>query len=340
MMKKFLIRILSFVGIPIVIVLIVYLVTDPFKTLHPFSFQYFDVTNRDYISSELFLRNISKYQYDSYIFGSSRCGGFNSYHWKHYLPEGSTQFLFQSWSESITGIEQKIDYIDNHSDELNNALILLDIPGSFSKKQLPKEVLTIKHYRFSGQPKFEFQCCLFYGFIQKPSIWWSSVRRFIRHDIPVFQRDTLSNDWGTNNRYADIRIQPEKDSLCNYTPKAKTVFFKQIENKSDADLIESEPLITDSFLNQLRHIKAVFDKHHTDYRIVISPAYCYTHPRINAMDLMILQDIFGKDKVFDYSGKNEITIDYNNFTDPNHFGLCAGWKIIEEIYNKEMVDEL
>jgi len=321
------------VGIPIVIVLIIYLVTDPFKTLHPFSFQYFDVTNRDYISSELFLRNISKFHYDSYIFGSSRCGGFNSYHWKHYLPEGSTQFLFQSWSESITGIEQKIDYIDNHNDDLNNALVLLDIPGSFSKEQLPKEVLTIKHYQFSGQPKFEFQCCLFWGFIQKPSIWWSSVKQFIRHDIPVFPMDTLSNDWGTNNRYADIRIQPAKDSLCNCTTKTKAIFLKQIKNKSNSDLTESKPLITSQFLKQLMHIKEVFDNHHTDYRIVISPAYCYTYPRINEEDLKILQDVFGADKVFNYSGKNLLTDDCFNFSDPDHFGQSVGWQIIEDIYH-------
>ena len=103
-MKKFLIRIISFVGIPIVVVLIVYLITDPFKTLRPFSFQYFDGTNRDYLSSELFLRNDSIYHYNSFIFGSSRCCGFNTYHWKHYLPIGARQYLFQAWGETLTGI--------------------------------------------------------------------------------------------------------------------------------------------------------------------------------------------------------------------------------------------
>ena len=34
---------------------VIYLVTDPYKTLRPFSLEYFDSTNRDYLSSELFL---------------------------------------------------------------------------------------------------------------------------------------------------------------------------------------------------------------------------------------------------------------------------------------------
>ena len=78
-MKRFLIKILLFVCIPILVLVAVYLITDPFKTLHPFSFQCFDDTNRDYFSSELFLRNNPVYHYNSFIFGSSRCCGFNTF---------------------------------------------------------------------------------------------------------------------------------------------------------------------------------------------------------------------------------------------------------------------
>ena len=333
-MKKFLIRIISFVGIPIVVVLIVYLITDPFKTLRPFSFQYFDGTNRDYLSSELFLRNDSIYHYNSFIFGSSRCCGFNTYHWKHYLPIGARQYLFQAWGETLTGIEQKIDYLDKNGNSIDNALVLLDIPSTFNKVQLPKKVLSIKDYKFSGQSKLGFQSCLFWGFVQKPSKWFISIKQYLKPVPMEIFVDTVTNDWGSGNRYADISVQPQKDSLNSCTAKSKAVFLKQIEGKSDVDLRESRPLITQTFLNQLKHIKAVFDKHRTDYRIVISPAYCYTHPRINAEDLRILQEVFGKDKVFDYSGKNEITTDCYNFSDPNHFGLSVGWQIIEEIYNK------
>ena len=333
-MKKFLIRILSFIGIPILVLLVIYLITDPFKTLRPFSFQYFDETNRDYISSELFLKNNPKYHYNSFIFGSSRCCGFNTYHWKHYLPEGAKQFMFQAWGESLTGIKQKIDYIDNHGEKISNAIILFDIPGTFSKEQLPHKVLSIKHYKFSGQSKVSFQSCLFSGFIQKPSKWFSAIKQYLNPATHTFTADTVSNDWEKNNRYADIRYQPEKDSLKNCSAKTRMAFLKEIENKTENDVNTSQPLITDTFLKQLLHIKAVFDQHHTDYRIIISPAYCYNHPAINQKDLKIIQNVFGKEKVFDYSGKNDITTDYNNFSDPNHFGLSVGWQIIEDIYNK------
>lgn len=334
-MKKFLTRILLVFGISIIMLVTVYVVTDPFKMIKPFSFQYFDATNRDYISSELFLRNNPTYHYNSFIFGSSRCCGLNSYHWKHYLPDDARQFVFQGWGESLTGIEQKIDYLDKNGNEITNAIVLLDIPGTFSMEQLPRKALSIKHYRFSGQSRLAFQTIMFYNFLQKPSKWVSSIKQFVKQSQSVFSADTISNDWESGNKNLDISIVPRKDSLQNCSSISRNVFLKEIENKTDDDLQESKQLITDGFLCQLIHIKEVFDKHRTDYRIVISPAYCYTHPKINSKDLDILQGLFGKDRVFDYSGKNDITTDCYNFSDPNHFGLSVGWQIIEDIYNKK-----
>ena len=64
------------------------------------------------------------------------------------------------------------------------------------------------------------------------------------------------------------------------------------------DLKKSEPLLTESFLHQLEHIKAVFDKHNTNYFIVISPAYCYTNPEINDNDLKKNYGCFREGKGF------------------------------------------
>ena len=337
-MKRFIFRVLSFVGIPIAVLTVIYILTDPFKTLRPFSLDYFDDTNREYVSSELFLRNDSNYHYNSFIFGSSRCCGFNTYHWKHYLPNNARQYLFQAWSETLTGIEQKIDYLDKNGNHIENALVMFDIPGSFSKDQLPKNVLTIKHYKFSGQSKLAFQSYLFCGFAQKPSKWVSSIKQRIISNPSKFPTDTITNDWGCF-RDVDVSCQPQKDSLSNLTIKTRAIFLKQIAdaNYTEDDLKESECLINDRFEKQLYHIKEVFDKHGTDYRIVISPAYCYTHPSINREDLKVLQRVFGEVKVFDYSGKNDITMDCYNFTDRNHFGQSVGWQIIEDIYNKQYI---
>lgn len=332
-MKKFLITIVLIVFIPVIVLLGVYFLTDPFKTLKPFSLQYFDDTNRDYLSTELFLKNYPTYKYNSYVFGSSGGCGINTYHWLKYLPKKSRQFMFQAWGETLTGIEQKISYIDKMNGDFSNVILLVDIPGTFSSEQLPKEALSIKDYKFSGQSKFSYQATLFWNFLQKPSFWCSSVKGRIKNTKPSIGFDTISNDWAKNNSLVDVNIQPLKDSLRNCSRTVRNTFLREIESKTDADLKESPVLIDDVFKEQLLHIKSVFTKHGTDYRIVITPAYCYTHPSINNQDLKTLQDIFGEQYVFDYSGKNDLSADCYNFSDPNHFGLSVGWKIIEDIYN-------
>jgi hypothetical protein len=94
----------------------------------------------------------------------------------------------------------------------------------------------------------------------------------------------------------------------------------------------AQPVITDAFVIQLRDIKSMFDKNQTDYHILITPAYCYTSQYINPTDLAILQEIFGEERVHDYSAPNELNKDFNNFSDPNHFDLHTGYIMLQEIY--------
>ena len=332
-MDRFLKRVVLLLLIPLLLLAVVYFVTDPYKTLKPFSLTYFDDTNRDYLSSELFVMNYPEHQYDSYVFSSSRGGGINTYHWLKYLPEGSSQFLFQAWGETITGIDQKITYIDEHHYPLDNVLILVDIPLSFSKPQLPHQAMSIKDPRFSHQPRWVFQAILFYDFIQKPSEWVRAVRKWQRHSTPKIVFDPVSNDWERANKGLDLDVPPEKDNLWNLGRKPRAAFMRDYANNPYVTLPESESVIDKPMIEILNHIKSLFDRNGTNYRIIVTPAYGYQYPAITNEDLLILQTVFGEEFVFDFSQRQDITLDYHNFSDPNHFGLNIGWQMLEEIYN-------
>lgn len=333
-MKRFLFTIVVFVGVPVLLLSGIYFLSDPYKILRKFSLEYFSDANRDYLSSELFLRNYPQYQYDSYIFGSSRCCGINTWHWRKYLPEGSSQFLFQAWGESLTGILQKVSYIDRSGYKIKNAIVLIDYPGAFGKAQLPTDMISIKHPTFSGMSRLQFHVIMFWNFLQKPSQWWNAAKSLgSRGEVSIAEFDVVSNDWEKSNREASFGTPPLKDSLKNCGERTRQLFLQEIKGKSDSDLKVSDPVITQEFVSMLLELKTIFNRHNTDFRIAISPAYCYTNPKIAQKDLSLLQDIFGKDKVYNWSGKNELTSDYNNFSDPNHFGLYVGWWMIEQMYN-------
>ena len=320
-----------FIAIPLILLVGIYLWTDPFRCLHAFDINDIDITNREYLSTELFLRNEPTYHYNSFIFASSRGGGMNTYQWKQYLPEGSQPFLFQAWSETITGIELKLEYLREHHIPIDNAIILIDIPGTFKKDQLPHEALSLKHYLFTGHSKFEYNAVQFWNFIQKPSLWVSSAKNKIKRVKRTCTSDPITNDWEKLNR-DNYSLLPPQDSLKNCSEIARKTFLAKIEH-SDKEVEVSKPLISERFEEQLRSIRMILEANHTDYHIIVTPAPCYTNPAINPRDMEILQEVFGAELVHDYSGKNEFSEDYNNFSDPDHFGLRVGYMIIEEIYN-------
>lgn len=332
-MRRFLVFVSLFLVIPLTLLAVLYSVSDPYKTIKPFSLHYFDDTNRDYLSSELFLKNYPEQQYDSFIFGSSRGCGINTYHWAEYLPAGSKPFLFQAWGETLTGIEQKITFIDKHNCGLKNVLVLIDIPGTFNKDQIPTRALALKHPAFTGQPRWIHQMILFYDFIQKPSQWLRAFHLFFHPQSPDPSFDSVTNDWDKENKYLDVSSPPEKDSLNNISPRAKSVFLKEVSERLEEAQEISMPLIDKGFEHQLRNIREIFEKRGSDYRIIITPGFSYTNPAISKEDETLLQDIFGKENVFDFSKRNELNSDYNNYSDPNHFGLYVGWYVIEEVYH-------
>ncbi len=331
-MKRFIITISIGISIPLVILIAIYLWTDPFRCLLAFDINDVDITNREYLSTELFLRNEPIYHYNSFIFSSSRGGGMNTYQWKTYLPEGAQPFLFQAWGESLTGIELKMNYLNENNIPINNALIMFDIPGTFSGTQLPTEALGMKHYMFTGHSKFTYNAIQFFNFIQKPSLWRKSIKNTIHNVREVCCSDTISNDWD-NTCALNYTELPAQDSLKKCTEMTRTTFFSTIEH-SGYKIKVSDVVITPQREKQLRHMRDILDANKSDYHIILSPGYCYTNPEVNPKDLKLLQEIFGATRVHNYTGKNEMTEDYNNYSDPNHFGLRVGFMIIEDIYKK------
>ena len=80
----------------------------------------------------------------------------------------------------------------------------------------------------------------------------------------------------------------------------------------------------------LLKIKGYFDKHGTDYRIVICPHY--DQKPIGNDHLQLLNAVFGAQTVFDYSGINQITESIYNYYEDSHFRPNVGDAIMQEVY--------
>jgi hypothetical protein len=80
----------------------------------------------------------------------------------------------------------------------------------------------------------------------------------------------------------------------------------------------------------LSNIKRILDANATSYKIVISPLY--DQEKLDAADLHILQSIFGRDRITDFSGKNDITSNVRNYYEESHYRIPVAQKIMDSIY--------
>jgi hypothetical protein len=85
-------------------------------------------------------------------------------------------------------------------------------------------------------------------------------------------------------------------------------------------------------LSYLKEIKAILQTNKTEYFIIIHPHY--NQVKLNSGDLAILNEIFGKDHVYDFSGKNQYTREIGNYFEPEHFKRTVGRDIFSRIYKK------
>lgn len=333
-MKKFLWIVVAFFGIPLLLLLGLYLWTDPFRTLHAFDIKDVNTVNREYVSTELYLRNKDSYHYNSFVFGSSQAGGLNTYTWKMYLPEGASTFMFQEFGGNITGVKQKIEWLDKIGAELQHVLIFLDMPAFFSTEQNSHDAIGMKHYMLAGEPEWVYHAYEYYNFIQSPLGWIDYTKQRINGTHIPLAADSVTNDFFSTNR-DDYQALPKQDSLNGCSEQTRRNFFLRNSNVSEKDVQMAPASIDESFLPMLQSIKSVFDKQGTDYCIIITPTYRYTNPYINTTDLELLQEMFGKERVYDFSSRKEYTSDYNDYWDPVHFGRRLGWYMLREVYTGE-----
>ena len=131
MMRKFLLTTLRFVligTIPLLILLVVYIKSDPFKVLYDYD-EYYDTNdngrvglNKDYVSSSTFLNNSKRNKhYDSFIFGSSRSIFYQISHWKTHLPINSNCFHFDASNETLYAMNKKVEFLDGKGVKIKNA---------------------------------------------------------------------------------------------------------------------------------------------------------------------------------------------------------------------------
>jgi hypothetical protein len=322
--------------LPLFVLLALYFVLDPFKVIHYYS-NYYNLDeagrvgiNRDYVSTSTFINNSKNYDYNSFIFGNSRSMSYEIDDWKKYIEPTSLCYHFDASGEAIYGIYKKLMFIDKSGNNIKNALIILDY-DTLSK------VASNSGHLFIISPQMENNANILlfhFTFIKafyNPQFMMAFLDYKISGKIKAYM--TRSNLLDDRPLHYDIMTNEitrpffeEQIERGEYYTQERMEVFYQREGKEE----ESPVIIHSEQKRMLIEMKSIFDKHHSNYKIIINPLY--DQKKLNEKDLEYLNTIFGTRNVFDFSGINEFTNNYSNYYEDSHYRPIVSKKILELIY--------
>jgi len=322
---------LSVIIIPLFTLLIGYIVYDPFKVIYNYE-NYSNlnvVTSRDYISSQMFLKN--KIEYDSFIFGSSRTLAFSLNTWKEYFDKEAKPFVFDASKENISGIYSKIKYLDKTKSDIRNAIILICQDATFKNESENLGHIYTRHHQISNNSLLNFHMeflkayfkpkflTSFYNlkFVKKHQSWMNGI---------ILNKNIIYHPISNETFLKDLEDELKDDEKLYYENR-KNVFYNR-----QGGSVDTVKRIKVHHINMLKSIKKVFEKHKTKYKVVISPLY--NQIKFSEDDMQTLDSIFSGN-LYDFSGNNELTNDYRNYYETSHFRKFIGNRILKNIYSTE-----
>ena len=327
--------------IPFICVAASYFIYDPFFVLYDHGDNYFVengtpdayTLNRDFVATEYILRYGKKENFNSFILGSSRASAFITEDWQKYLDDSSKVFHFNCDNETLFGLYNKLLFLQNQNLVLTNVLLVIDhqLLNRSIENRAPRERY---HYAQTGNPaKFHYAYFkdylgsnffiqyLVFKLVKKKFIWMDKLfeneQEFRRMNYSKYNMQwTFEGD--------NLALKENIDSFYS----KRIHLFKAIDNRPKRHLgpiLEKENKII-----LLYRIKDILSSSNSKFKIIVSPLH--NKLRLNENDLRVLQSIYGIENVFDFSGENKITSNYQNYYEPSHYRPHIGKLIMDSIY--------
>lgn len=331
---------LFLVAAPLWLLCLCYLITNPFKVFGGYDTYYkddvvsFGVSNRDFLSTEAFIHNYGKYNYDSFVFGSSRSLSFQCSDWERYI--NSPAFHFDASGESIYGILTKLRFLRDCNVKIKNCLIILD-SNALSQTVNSEGYSYIKHPSLSHESRVKFHFEFLRLFLNN-QFFIPYFAYLTGKKIPdFFEYPAVTGKWTYKyNRLTNDIIYSGQEKMItenadDYYGNKQTVFYSRdtLSQKFYGRIIHKEQA---EMLNEIKHVLLA---ENTDYSIVLYPDYDLK--KYDNDDLYELKRIFEENRIYDYSGINKYTKNLENYIDNIHARSRVGNLILSEIYSKKSI---
>lgn len=336
-MKQFIVKLIRVLIIPMLLLVGVLIFWDPFKVFITYDDYYTNnaiTGNREDVCLKLFEKNENKTQIRNFIIGSSRSQAFKTSNWSTYLNNANAKiFHYDGSGMGLYRAANAIQYLSLSTGKIDNLLLIVDTdffkeienPDGhlFAQPSKVSQKSHIKYYSLFLKASIDIQflfCNLFYKLSGDKyyDFMGYHISKSIHNHISDNQTGDIwySYDHDIKNDSNAYYLNLMKHGVFYARPQMETVSIQLIHNKQ---------------LELLKQIKKSMIKNDANIKIVISPLY--SQLKFNKHDLVIIESMFGKSNVYDFSGKNEITDDYRNYYENAHYKPYVANQIMDRVYS-------
>ena len=286
--------------------------------------------NEHYVCWQTYLNNRKLYNFNSFIMGNSCTMGFHCFDWEKYLDKKDKAFRLFGNSESLLNVDKKLHALERFHAPIRHILLIAD-DHLLADEVENYGVYTVLPPDISDIGEFNFQMIFLQSFFS-PKYLFPYCEYNISHHFSLSMKAII-------NHYGRIRNPLNCDAINPHEKEIRQEGFnywkihQQEFPPHNGTLEEHKSVISKKEIVILNDIKTLCLRNHADIKVVISPAYI--EKKLNYKDLSILQHIYGKQNVFDFSGRNSYSQNIHNFYDQVHFRPELGMQLLNRIYNKK-----
>lgn len=323
--------------LPVLLLIGLYIVKDPFNVLRPYDGNAPAPTdtvqltvNAGYVSTEAFRFFEPSQHFDSFIFGSSLSGYYRIKDWSTHLPADARPFHFNASRETLNGILNKLKYLESCGVTVKHALIVME-DEMLKRQPLDGDVLYVQHPLTAPNVSWWKFHQLYFNAFRHPelvayTLWPSEATTRLALDKGYATTDIPNRIESINEgyyRWADsiIAVNPDEffstEHLARYDQPMRQMPFPD--------------KITPAVHGLLTDIAEALKRHDTEYQIIIPPHYAWE--AISSHDLYALEQIFGMERVHDFSHDPDMGSDLHYYYDDGHLIASQCARLMDSVYH-------